>query len=221
MVVNRSAPRATVVPILVYEDVGKAIDWLCDTFGFKERLRAAGPGGMFSHAQLVIGDGAVMLGRPGGEFQPPRPNEVSQYVTVHVEDVDEHFEHARQSGARIVKPPTDMPFGERQYTVEDPWGHRWTFSQSIADVAPEAWGAREPDGRERGVRSTIRPCGGACESRKGLVDNQAPRGRVWSAARRCSRSHTGSGWKETGASRTRLDESWHRGAGNQCQSTRC
>jgi hypothetical protein len=29
MVVNRSAPRATVVPILVYEDVGKAIDWLC------------------------------------------------------------------------------------------------------------------------------------------------------------------------------------------------
>jgi uncharacterized glyoxalase superfamily protein PhnB len=34
MVVNRSAPRATVVPILVYEDVAKAIEWLCDTFGF-------------------------------------------------------------------------------------------------------------------------------------------------------------------------------------------
>jgi uncharacterized glyoxalase superfamily protein PhnB len=90
MVVNRSAPRATVVPILVYEDVGKAIDWLCRTFGFTERLRA---------------------------------------------------EHARQSGARIVKSPADMPFGERQYTVEDLGGHRWTFSQSIADVAPEAWGA--------------------------------------------------------------------------------
>ena len=40
MVVNRSAPKATVVPILVYEDVGKAIEWLCDTFGFRERLRA-------------------------------------------------------------------------------------------------------------------------------------------------------------------------------------
>jgi len=35
-------------------------------------------------------------------------------------------------------------FGERQYTVEDPWGNRWTFSQSIADVDPAAWGAREP-----------------------------------------------------------------------------
>src|SRR5262245_23718810 len=37
MIVNRSAPRATVAPILVYEDVEKAIEWLCDTFGFTER----------------------------------------------------------------------------------------------------------------------------------------------------------------------------------------
>jgi len=148
MVVNRSAPRATVVPILVYEDVAKAIDWLCDTFGFTERLRVVVPDGSVFHAQLAIAEGAVILGRQGGEFRPPRPDEVSQYVHVHVEDVDEHFEHARQSGARILKSPADMPFGERQYTVEDPWRHRWTFSQSIADIAPEAWGARQPDSNE-------------------------------------------------------------------------
>lgn len=141
MVVNRSSPRATVVPILVYEDVGTAIDWLCGTFGFKERLRAGGPGGTVTHAQLDIAEGAVMLGRQGAEFRPPRPNEVSQFLHVHVEDVDKHFENARQRGARILKSPTDTPFGERQYTVEDLGGHRWTFSQSIADVAPEEWGA--------------------------------------------------------------------------------
>lgn len=144
MIVNRSAPKATVVPILVYEDVEKAVDWLCGTFGFKERLRAGRPGQSATHAQLAIAEGAVMLGRQGGEFRPPRPSEVNQYVTVHVENVDAHFEHAQRCGARILKPPTDMPFGERQYTVEDPGGHRWTFSQSIADVALEAWGAREP-----------------------------------------------------------------------------
>jgi uncharacterized glyoxalase superfamily protein PhnB len=141
MVVNRSAPGATVVPILVYEDVGKAIDWLCDTFGFRERLRVEVPGGGVAHAQLEIAEGAVMLGRQGAEFRPPRPHEVSQYVTVHIDGIDKHFEHARQCGARILKPPADMPFGERQYTVEDIGGHRWTFSESIADVAPEEWGA--------------------------------------------------------------------------------
>ena len=81
------------VPILVYEDVGRAIDWLCSVFGFSECLRAAGPG-------------------------PPRPNEVNQYVVVHVEDVDRHYERAQGRGARILRPPTDLPFGERQYTAE-------------------------------------------------------------------------------------------------------
>jgi len=43
-IVNRSAPSGTVVPVLVYEDVATAIDWLCGAFGFRERLRAAGRG---------------------------------------------------------------------------------------------------------------------------------------------------------------------------------
>ncbi len=36
--------------------------------------------------------------------------------------------------------PTDTPFGERQYTAEDLAGHQWTFSQTLADMAPEEWG---------------------------------------------------------------------------------
>jgi uncharacterized glyoxalase superfamily protein PhnB len=140
-IVNRSAPTATVVPVLVYEDVAQALGWLCEAFSFSERLRAARPDGTVMHAQLSIGEGAVMLGAAGAEFRPPRVNEVSQYVLVHVEDVDGHFEQAMRFGARIVRPPADMPFGERVYTAEDLAGHRWTFSQSIADVALEHWGA--------------------------------------------------------------------------------
>jgi uncharacterized glyoxalase superfamily protein PhnB len=141
MVNNRSAPGAAVVPVLVYENVEQAVAWLCRVFGFKERLRAGAPGGPVSHAQLWIGDAAVMLGRQGAEFRAPRPDEVSQYVVVHLDDVDGHYERARAAGATIVKPPLDMPFGERQYTAQDPGGHRWTFSQSVADVEPAKWGA--------------------------------------------------------------------------------
>jgi len=139
---NRSAPASTIVPVLVYEDVAEAIAWLCDAFGFTERLRAPGSGGRITHAQLSISDADVMIGAAGAEFRPPRPREVNQYVLVRVEDVDGHFDHAKRFGARVVRPPTDMPFGERTYTVEDLAGHRWTFSQSIADVAPEQWGAK-------------------------------------------------------------------------------
>ena len=137
---NRSAPDATIVPILVYEDVAEAIEWLCRVFGFTERLRVARDG-VVSHAQLLFGDGAVIIGRQGGPFRAPQAEQVSAYVHVTVDDVTRHCEHAQQCGARIVEPPHDMPFGERQYTVKDCGGHWWTFSQHIADVAPETWGA--------------------------------------------------------------------------------
>jgi uncharacterized glyoxalase superfamily protein PhnB len=56
---NRSAPEADVVPILIYADVAKAIDWLCAAFGFKERLRAPDGNGVINHAQLAVGNGAT------------------------------------------------------------------------------------------------------------------------------------------------------------------
>jgi uncharacterized glyoxalase superfamily protein PhnB len=138
---NQSAPSSTVVPILIYEDAGKAIEWLCGAFGFTERLRFERDN-VVSHAQLVVADAAIMLGRQGNEYRAPRGGEVHQYVLVHVPDVDRHFEHAKRFGAKIVTPVNNMPFGERQYTAEDLEGHRWTFSQHVADVPPEKWGAK-------------------------------------------------------------------------------
>ena len=144
-VTNRSAPAATIVPILIYADVNQAIEWLCRAFGFTERLRAERDG-VTSHAQLSVAEGAIMLGRQGGPYRAPQGTEVTAYVLVAVDDVDTHYQHAKQCGAHIVHAPTDMPFGERAYTAQDPAGHWWTFSQHIADVAPEAWGATSTGG---------------------------------------------------------------------------
>jgi len=152
MIKNRSAPPGPIVPILIYEDVSKAIDWLRDAFGFKERLRTAPePDGTIHHAQLAIGGGAVILtGQRGGD-RPPR-----SFVYVPVNNVDEHFERAKQFGARILSEPRNCEFGERQYSVEDLAGNPWTFSQSVADVKPEKWGATavaEGSGLPTGARS--------------------------------------------------------------------
>ena len=71
------------------------------------------------------------------------PNSVigHQSVMVRVANIDQHFERARkQAGAKIIQPPADFPYGERQYVVEDFAGYRWVFSQSIADVHPQDWG---------------------------------------------------------------------------------
>jgi uncharacterized glyoxalase superfamily protein PhnB len=92
--------------------------------------------------QLSIGDGAVVLTQlAAGDAEKPLDDiGFAHAVLVRVADVIGHYEHARRRGALILQPPTDFPYGERQYTAQDPGGQRWTFSESIADVAPEAWG---------------------------------------------------------------------------------
>lgn len=133
---NRSIPASTVIPVLVYPDVRQAVAWLCGAFGFAERVQI----GEGHRSQLAVGDGAVILGDVRNERRPPRPGEVTHSVIVRVADAHAHCKHARAYGARIVAEPVDFPFGERQYTAEDPAGHRWTFSQTLVDVAPEEWG---------------------------------------------------------------------------------
>lgn len=133
---NRSIPTSTVIPVLIYPDVREAVSWLTAAFGFTERLQI----GENHRSQLSVGDGAVIVGDVRGDRRPPRPGEVTHSVMVRVDDARAHCEHARANGARIVMEPTDHEYGERQYTAEDPAGHQWTFSETIADVAPEEWG---------------------------------------------------------------------------------
>jgi uncharacterized glyoxalase superfamily protein PhnB len=141
MMTNRSAPKATVVPILVYQDVGQALEFLTRAFGFKERLRAES-GGSISHAQMDVGECSIMMGKQGGPFRAPGDSDtVSQYATVHIDNADQHCARAKAAGAAILKEPQDMPFGVRQYTAKDIGGHWWTFSQNIRDVDPSEWGA--------------------------------------------------------------------------------
>jgi uncharacterized glyoxalase superfamily protein PhnB len=133
---NRSIPAATVIPVLIYPDVRAAVAWLTAAFGFAERVRI----GEDHRSQLAVGDGAVIVGDVRGERRPPRTGEVTHSVIVRVDDARAHCEHARRNGARVVMEPTDFEFGERQYTAEDPAGHQWTFSETLADIAPEEWG---------------------------------------------------------------------------------
>ena len=137
MIANRSVPRSTVIPELAYPDVAAATDWLCGAFGFIVRLRIAD-----HRVQLNVGDGAVVVKDTGGaaSSEAPAGADRSHSVMVRVEDVDRHCAQATAFGARVVNPPQTYPFGERQYTVVDPGRHAWTFTQSVADVAPEDWG---------------------------------------------------------------------------------
>jgi uncharacterized glyoxalase superfamily protein PhnB len=124
----------TVTPYLYYEDAGAAMDWLISVFGFEERMRMVNDQGRVGHGELMLGDGLVMVGEPGGGYENPnkRGGRATAGVNVYVEDVDAHFKRAKAAGAKINEEPTDQSFGDRRYIAEDLEGHDWFFSQSLS-----------------------------------------------------------------------------------------
>jgi uncharacterized glyoxalase superfamily protein PhnB len=137
---NRSIPSASVIPVLIYPDVRQAVEWLQAAFGFVERVRI----GENHRSQLSFGDGALIVGDVRHERRPPRRGDETHSVVVRVDDAHAHCDRARAHGARILMEPTDFEYGERQYQAEDLAGHRWTFSETLMDVAPEDWGGTTP-----------------------------------------------------------------------------
>jgi uncharacterized glyoxalase superfamily protein PhnB len=136
---NRSIPPSTVIPVLVYPNVRQAVAWLSAAFGFAERTRI----GESHRAQMSIGeDGAMIVADVRGEQQPPQEGIVTHVMKVRVENVEAWYERARAHGARVLEPPIDREYGERECTVEDLAGHRWQFTETMRDVAPEEYGCQ-------------------------------------------------------------------------------
>lgn len=121
-----------VVPYLLYEDAGSAMDWLIRVFGFVERVRVQQNDGTVSHGELVLDNGGViMMGSPGADFRgPARLGEVTQLQCITVDDVAGHRERMKAAGANVSE--ISMRANRApSYTVDDPEGHRWYFSEAL------------------------------------------------------------------------------------------
>jgi uncharacterized glyoxalase superfamily protein PhnB len=139
--------QRSAIPMLSYEDVGAAVDWLTRVFGFSQRgENYKDAGGRVSHAELELDGAVVFLGWPGeGYMSPAHHADVCDYahewsavpyivngVHITVDDVDAHCERAREGGATILREPKTEAYG-RLYNAADLEGHRWMFMSSPAD----------------------------------------------------------------------------------------
>ena len=136
---------ARISSALFYEDADKAIDWLCQAFGFEVRLKVEGEGGRIEHSELVFGDGLIMVGSTGETSKRPRafcksPRSLgggnTQSLCVQVDDADAHCAHARAAGAQIGQEPETHDYGaeywaDRSYEAIDIEGHHWWFVQRV------------------------------------------------------------------------------------------
>ncbi len=131
---NAKNTTTTVIPTLRYKDAPAAIEWLCEAFGFERHLVVPGESETIAHAQLVFGNGMIMLGsaldREFDKLQKPpgaTGSVPSQSPYIILEDVDKHYARAVAAGAEIVMDIKDEDHGGRGYSCRDPEGHIWNF----------------------------------------------------------------------------------------------
>jgi PhnB protein len=130
-------PRVT--PHLSIAGAAAAIDFYIRVFGARERMRMAAPDGTIAHAEIEIGGSVIMVGEEARDRGDPGPttlggSPVSLYT--YVEDVDDVFNRAVQSGAQAVRPPADQFYGDRGALFTDPFGHRWNIATRIENLSP-------------------------------------------------------------------------------------
>jgi uncharacterized glyoxalase superfamily protein PhnB len=125
-------PDPQVVPYLLYADAAAAMDWLIKAFAFTERVRDQRSDGTVRHGELLLdGGGVIMLGSPGTDFRGPAElGAVTQLQCITITDLSAHRHRAQAAGANVSE--IGIRAGQaRSYTVDDPEGHRWYFSEPL------------------------------------------------------------------------------------------
>jgi uncharacterized glyoxalase superfamily protein PhnB len=125
-----------ITPLLVYEDIEAAHDFLVSAFGLRAGRIDRDDEGRVVHGEVHVGDSDVVwLHRATTQHGLASPRSVSAAtggLVIDVDDVDEHCEHARAGGASISHPPVNQAYGRREYEAQDPEGHRWWFGTPLS-----------------------------------------------------------------------------------------
>ena len=123
------------ISILVYRDLGTAHEWLTRVFGLTPGPLELDERGDAVHGQVLAGDAVIWLHPQSAEYalaSPATLGSASGSVAVMVEDVDAHHRHCVQEGAVVLYPPTDQPYGYREYSARDLEGGLWSFMKALA-----------------------------------------------------------------------------------------
>ncbi len=122
------------ISILVYDDIPAVHAWLVRVFGLGAGRLELDDHGRSVHGEVQAGDGMIWLHPASPQFglaSPKTLGATTSTTAVMVEDVDAHHRHAMAEGAKIIYPPTDMPYGFREYSARDPEGGLWSFMKPL------------------------------------------------------------------------------------------
>lgn len=132
--------RQTATLYLCVRNAAEAIEFYKRAFGAREVTRLTGPGTKIGHAEIRIGESAIMLSDEFPDYGALSPESVGGSpvkINLSVANVDATVQQAVAAGAKIVRPVQDQFYGERSGHIADPYGYTWVVSTTIETLTSE------------------------------------------------------------------------------------
>lgn len=137
-------------PCFPVGDIEKAVAFYTEKLGFTVQKLAKDGKGTALFAHICYEDVSFMLGpddQTDGTFSPSpeKTGNVSPcYYYLYHENVDELYKKLKADGSvNIIQEINDAFWGDRVFTVKDPFGYVWHFAKNIGEFdptkAPKEW----------------------------------------------------------------------------------
>jgi len=130
----------TATPYLTITDAAAALDFYKRAFGATEVMRMTTPQGKVGHAEIRIGDSAIMLSDEFPDMDARSPQHIGGspvMIHLYVDDADAFVQRAVDAGAQLQKPVENQFYGDRAGKLADPFGHIWWIATHVEDVPPQ------------------------------------------------------------------------------------
>lgn len=114
-------------PYVFARNAESFIEFLRNAFDAKELGRTVHDK-LLANARIRIGTTCFMVSEAGERIQPTQ-----SAFYLYVENADETYAKALACGASGMFSPVEMPYGDRQGGVTDPFGNIWWISQRVVD----------------------------------------------------------------------------------------
>ena len=146
-------PVPPLTPYLVVSDAAAAIEFYKKAFSATQEGEAhMMPGtSKIMHVRLRINDALIMLCDDFADLRKC-PSETPQALggspitlALQMEDVQSFWDKAVAAGVTVNMPLADMFWGDRYGQITDPFGHKWSMSQTIKVLSDDEVDAAATD----------------------------------------------------------------------------
>lgn len=138
---NGRAPGAPwISSYMTVKNPKAALEFYQKAFGFTVRESVADENGNIMHAELTYHDALIMMGPEcnyeGIEMKSPASLKITppSGLYIYCEDVDAFYKKAIAAGAKCLKAPADMFWGDRVCKLADADGYFWNFATHTGKI---------------------------------------------------------------------------------------